>query len=216
MIWAGLNATAQVTQPGGAHRPAAMSPVARPAAAAPAAPPVSRPPIALIDVGYIMKHHSRLKQAKDAMLTDLKQAEAEMKQQRASVDQMKQQLRDTATYPPGSHNYTTLQQQIDMGELKIAQMVRQQRKDFVAREANIYYKTYSEIQQEARIFSQHYGFALVLNFNRSGFDQTKPETVVSAINQPVIYHYPEIDLTDVVLSRLDPSHVAGRPGNATH
>ena len=193
-----------------------MSPVARPAgaaAAAPAAPATGRPPIALLDVGYIMKHHSRLKQQKEAMLADLQKAEADMKAQREAVDGMKRQLRNAEVYPPGGPDFEALQGQIDMGELRIAQMVRQQRKDFVTREANIYYATYYEIQREAHTLAGYYGYVLVLNFSREGYDQSDPKTVVPYINRPVIWHYPQLDLTDVVLQRLDPSHVAGRPGN---
>jgi len=147
-----------------------------------------------------MKHYTLLREKKEEMLADLQTAERDMKQRRASTDTMKQQL---SLLLVGSPEYKALQEQIDMAELRIAQLVREQRKTFVAREARIYHETHQKIVAEAESIGRTRGLDMVLNFNRSSYDTAKPETVVSHINQPVIWHKGRCDLTDIVFDRLN-------------
>ena len=118
--------------------------------------------IGLIDVGHIMKNYERLREQKDAMLAGLKAAERETTHRRKAIDEMKQQL---SLVPVGSPEYKDLREQIDMSELRLAQLVRAQRTTFVQREAQIYHETYTKIHAEAEGLGRSRGLDMVLNFS---------------------------------------------------
>ncbi len=65
------------------------------------------------------------------------------------------------------------------------------RKDFVQKEAHLYFNAYREISDEVKIYCQQRGIALVLNFNGDNINEDNPDDVARGISNKVVFLTPE-------------------------
>ncbi len=166
-----------------------------------AAPPAG-PYIAMVDVGYIFKNHVRFKQMMDALKAEIQQADARFRAENEAVRQMSQQLEQER---PGTPNYKQLEEAIAKRRADLQVQMGLQRKEFVLREAKLYYAVYQEIEQVVRYYATQNNIAVVLRFNGDSVDPDDPESILREINKPVIYFAQSLDLTPMVLEALNRS-----------
>ncbi len=76
------------------------------------------------------------------------------------------------------------------------------RKDFLEREAKVYYETFQEVDQAVAYYAQNMGIGLVVRFNSEAPDPNVREDILRAINKPVVYQ-DQINITDDVLAMLN-------------
>ena len=79
--------------------------------------------------------------------------------------------------------------QLKMGKL---------RKDFLEREAKVYYQTYLEVVDAVKYYAKRQNIGLVLRFNGEPVDPNQREDVLREINKPVVMQ-DHIDITPDVL-----------------
>jgi Skp family chaperone for outer membrane proteins len=172
-------------------------------AATPAAAQAQTAPrgnVALLDVNYIFKNHTRFK----AMMADMK-AEAERVEQqlKAQRDQIQGQQELLKGLKPGSSDYKTREQDIarQLADLNIQAQVQQ--KEFVLKQARIYHETYQEIQQIVAYYAAQQGYVAVIKFNGDAVDQENPDDVLRFINQDVVWFNQTLDITPVILKTMN-------------
>lgn len=183
---------------------AQQGPVA-PAARAPHGPPV----IALLDVSYIFKMHTRFKAMMNEMKGDVERAESTMKKERDQIMAMAERLKELRQ---GTPDYKTLEEDITKRQADLSVRVSLQKKEFLQREAKIYYTVYQEIAQETDYYAKQYGIDMVLRFNGDQVDVEKPDDVLRDINKPVVWYAKDRDITPVILDALNRRY-AGPGGN---
>ena len=71
------------------------------------------------------------------------------------------------------------------------------RKEFVQKEAHLYFNAYREISDEVKYFCEQRGIALVLNFNGDNIHEENPEDVARGISNKVVYYNRNLDITRV-------------------
>ena len=162
--------------------------------------------IALVDVNYIFKKHVRLK----AQLTDL-QAEAAKVQK--DFEQLLQGLQSKGatlnTLKPGTPEYQRMEEQIVTEKANIQGQIALKRKDFVQKEAHLYFNAYREITDEVRGFCEMRGIALVLNFDGDGIHDDNPDMVARGISNKVVYLNKSLDITGFIVHRFDGTQAQG-------
>lgn len=170
----------------------------------PARPPVrpaySGSPVALVDISYIFKEHVRFKGKMTQMKADVDRAEAEVKEIRNNIVRLSERLRD---YTPGTPDYKSIEEEITNRQATLAARVQLQKKEFLQREAKIYYDTYQEVFSEVDYFAKANGIAMVLRFNGDPVEKGIPQSVLQHINKPVVWYAQDRDITKVVLDRLN-------------
>jgi hypothetical protein len=87
--------------------------------------------------------------------------------------------------------------------------IQLQRKEFLVREAKIYNQVYQEIAKEVEMFAAANGISAVLRVNGDQVDPNDPQAVLQNINRQVVYFSRNLDITGVILDRLNRD--AGRP-----
>jgi Skp family chaperone for outer membrane proteins len=180
---------------------AAQTPPTRLAGTPPAARPQPGPPvIALLDVTYIFKNHTRLKALMDEMKNDVDRAEAWVKEQRDAVLKLRERLKD---FRQGSPDYKALEEEAANRQANLAIKIQQQKREFLLREAKNYYNVYQEVQQEVNYYCAAQGVAVVLRFSRETVDVDNPDSVLAEINKPVITYDRNLDITDLILNQLN-------------
>ena len=60
-----------------------------------------------------------------------------------------------------------------------------------------------EVADAVRKYSNHYKYTLVLRFNREDLNPEDPQGLIQGMNRQVVFHRPEDDMTDSVLSYLN-------------
>ena len=76
------------------------------------------------------------------------------------------------------------------------------RKEFLEREAKVYYQTYLEVSQAVGVYAQRHDIGLVIRFNGEPVDPNKREDVLREINKPVVFQN-QVDITPDVLALIN-------------
>ncbi|QGJ69693.1 Hypothetical protein PBC10988_13750 [Planctomycetales bacterium 10988] len=161
------------------------------------------PGMAIVDLSYIFQHHKRFQQETEGMKQEVEQREQYFKQQRDGLIQMVEELK---RWKPSSPEYKQKEAQIAQTKAKLETDLQLQKKEFVEREASMYHKAYREIVDEVKLYSESNGVMLVFRFNGNMIDPAEgpqPNEVMKQLNKAVVYHNPSIDITPVILHRIN-------------
>ena len=185
----------------------AQAPV--PPAAAPAARPATPAShVAVIDVGYIFKNHTRFKTAMDKMKDEVLAAENALKSERDRINGLMEQLKG---FNVGTPEYKKLEAEVAKAQGDFSVNAQLQKKDFMDREAKVYLQVYSEIERAVSQFARDNGIAVVHRFDGDPVDSSDRNRILGSITKPIVYYDPQIDITPDVLRMLNGAAVAGAP-----
>ncbi|HEY4235451.1 MAG TPA: OmpH family outer membrane protein [Lacipirellulaceae bacterium] len=165
--------------------------------------------IAVVDISYIFKKHDRFRATMDAMKKEMETTEADLKAERDKIAQMEEQRN---TYNAGSAEYKQMDEQLARSMAEFNLKMTKLRKEFLEREAKVYYQTYIEVSKAVEYYAQHHDIGLVIRFNGEPVDPNKREDVLREINKPVVYQN-QVDITPDILALLnrDSAATAARP-----
>ena len=172
--------------------------------------------IALLDVSNIFKNHIRFKGWMEDMKQDVKNAELRVRSEREEINKMVEELQQ---FNIGTPNYKSLEEQIAQRQADMAVKIKLQKNEFLQREAKIYYNVYQEIWQATNYICRQNSIDMVIRFNGDQIDPEMPDSVLTAINRPVVWYNPGLDITNFVLDELNrtavtPAAAADRRGTA--
>ncbi|MGB9687929.1 OmpH family outer membrane protein [Thermogutta sp.] len=156
--------------------------------------------IAVVDIEYIFKNHLRFKQEMSALRSEAAAVEQWAQQEQESLKALAEQLKD---HQPGSSTYNQIDDTLVKRQKDFEAEVIKKRKEFLLREAKLHYATYQEIVNEIQYLAAANGIVMVLRFNGQEVDPNSPDDVLRYINQLIVYKAPELDLTPIVLQRLN-------------
>jgi Skp family chaperone for outer membrane proteins len=155
--------------------------------------------VVVIDVSYIFKHHVRFKEAQDAMKKEVEQYEESIRVERETITKMAEQLK---AYAPESPDYTKLEEQIATRTSKLQLDTARARKEFLTREAKLYYDTYQEVSNLVADFAREHGISLVLRFSSEPIEPDDRNSVLQGINRAVVYQN-QLNITSHVLQKVN-------------
>ena len=155
--------------------------------------------IAVIDIGKIFEAYPRFQQQKEALKAEVQQAEASMK---AEADALQSSLEQLKEFKPGTPQYKQLEEQIASKRANMNVAVQLQRKDFLQKEAGMYHQAYREVQDQVQMIASRYGIVAVFRINSEKVDQDQPEQILRNIQKTLVWHHPNLDITQLVLQNL--------------
>lgn len=176
------------------------------AAAARSATPANH--VAVIDVGYIFKNHTRFKSAMDKMKDEVLAAENALKGERDRINGLMEQLKG---FNVGTPEYKKLEAEVAKAQGDFSVNAQLQKKDFMDREAKVYLQVYTEIERAVSQFARDNGIAVVHRFDGDTVDSGDRNRILGSITKPIVYYDPQIDITPDVLRMLNGAAVAGAP-----
>jgi Skp family chaperone for outer membrane proteins len=164
--------------------------------------------IAVVDISAIFKRHTRFKTAMDNMKKEMEGIEAELKADREKIAQAEQQRNG---YKSGSAEYKKMDEEVARQMAEFNLKMGRLRKDFLEREAKVYYQTYLEVVDAVNYYAKRQNIGLVLRFNGEPVDPNRRDDVLREINKPVVMQ-DQIDITGDVLVLLNRDQAAsGQP-----
>jgi Skp family chaperone for outer membrane proteins len=157
-------------------------------------------PLAVIDVAYIFKYHTRLQTMGNDLQRDIAAAEKSVQDERASFQKLTERLED---YKKGSPEYKSLEEELGRRQADITLKINIQKREFIEQQAKMYSTVYKELSEEVKIYCEQNGIGLVMRFNGDPADYNDPEEIFKDLNKTVIYYNPAIDITPVILKKLN-------------
>jgi Skp family chaperone for outer membrane proteins len=164
--------------------------------------------VAVVDISYIFKKHDRFRATMDGMKKEMESTEADLKAERDKIGQKEEQRNQ---FNAGSPEYKQMDEQLarDMSEFNLK--MTKIRKDFLEREAKVYYQTYLEVVDAVKYYAKRQSIGLVLRFNGEPVDPNRRDDVLREINKPVVVQ-DQIDITPDVLALLNRDQQSGGVG----
>ena len=173
----------------------------------PAGANASRYGVGVVDISYIFKKHERFRTAMESMKKEMETIEAQLKADREKIAQKEQQRN---TYNVGTAEHKQLDEEVARMMAEFNLKMGRLRKDFLEREAKVYYQTYLEVVDAVNTYAKRQNIGLVLRFNGEPVDPNRREDVLREINKPVVVQ-DQIDITPDVLVLLNRDQQAVRP-----
>lgn len=163
--------------------------------------------VAVIDISYIFKNHPGFKTAMEGMKTDVQAFEGTLRQRGEQMKTLQGQL---AQYKPTSQEYKNIEAQILKINADGQAAATLKKKDFLQREAEIYFQTYNEIAAEVASLAEKHGLGLVVRFNSEPITNERP-AILEGVNRAVVYQK-NLNITFAVLENL--KRRVAQPGGA--
>lgn len=164
-------------------------------------PSRSRGNIAVIDISKIFKEHQRFRSQLEFMKKDVDAAEATLKRERDEIRKMAEEMQQR--YKVGTPDYKRMEEQIATRSSNLQLRMNLQKRDFMEKEANIYFHVYKEVETEVTNFARPRGIDLVLRYNDIEMKNSENrQEILAGVNKAVVYHN-NIDITYDILERLN-------------
>ena len=155
--------------------------------------------VAVVDISYIFENHNRFRLAKEQMKKEIEAADGQVKGDRDKLAQMEEQRN---TFNPGSPEYKQLDEELARSLAELNLKMGKLRKDFIEREAKVYYQTYLEVVDAVKYYAQRHDIGMVVRFNGARVDPNRREDVLREINKSVVFQN-QVDITPDVLALLN-------------
>jgi len=177
--------------------------VPRPGTPVPTAPPPAAAPsgtsVVVIDVAYIFKNHGRF----NARMNDIKKdVEAFDAQIRTEQQNLQTKMEGLKSFGPSSPEYRNLEVECARADADLRVKAGLKKKEFLEREARVYYDVYKEIESTVAVFCQRYGIDLVLRFNGEDMKPDDRNSVLQGVNKAVVFQRGR-DITQTILTALN-------------
>ena len=177
----------------------------------PAGANASKYNIAVVDISYIFKKHERFKATMEQMKKEMETIEGELKGDREKIAQQEQQRNQ---FNVGSAEYKKMDEDIARQMAEFNLKMGKLRKEFLEREAKVYYQTYLEVVDAVKYYAKRQSIGLVLRFNGEPVDPNRRDDVLREINKPVVVQ-DQIDITPDVLALINREQSGGAPAGQT-
>lgn len=167
--------------------------------------------VVLVDISQIFKNYAGFTEMQADLKTALAVAENDIKrrsEQRKPLVLRLKQLRK------GTPEYESLDDAITKQTTEINVLVSQGRRKFATREAQTLLTIYKTILAEVSLYCRSHGVRLALQYNGTPLTESDYPQIYKKIHRRVLYSEPSIDITRVILDRLNRQHSArnaGRP-----
>lgn len=171
--------------------------------------------VGLIDMAYVFKNYEKFTALTEALQADISASATEMQAKAEAGRKIQEQMQafeaDSAEFGKLEGDLVSLQ-----AEIQKLQLVK--RREFMRKEADLYKDIYLEATDAVGRYARYYKYTLILRFDRSGVTSAEdPQKIAEGLNQQVLFHRNQDDLTDPILNYLNDSwrklQEAKAPGN---
>lgn len=164
--------------------------------------------VVVVDMGRIFQEHLGFKASIDALQNEVEAFRATIQADRTRIQSESEVL---AGMDRSSEDYKT--KEAAMAKLAADMQVNHnmKNKDFMEREAELYYQTYVQILNAVQNFSRQNNISLVIRFSGEKIDPTDRASVLAGVNNVVVYQ-DKRDITDLIIQMVNGPSVAGQNG----
>jgi Skp family chaperone for outer membrane proteins len=167
--------------------------------------------VAVIDVPYIFKNHVRFQQQIEDIKKDIDAYKDVVTQQQTQLRTESEKLNQ---FKSGTREYKDVEESIARLRVEFQLDSAKRQKDFMEREAKVYFNVYREVEAAVADFAARNRIGLVLRYSAEDMDPSKRESIMQGINRFVIYQN-RLNITDLILDTLNRGTPAAAASTAT-
>lgn len=156
--------------------------------------------VAVIDVAKIFKLHARFNAQMNGIKQEIEQFEAYIQGEQKKFNQLREAL---TSFSPGSVEYKQKETELARMQSEMQVSIGLKKKEFLEREARVYYNVYGEIEDSVQLFAQRFRIGLVLRYNGEEMNADDRNSILAGVNRAVVFHDPGIDITTHILAELN-------------
>ena len=102
----------------------------------------------------------------------------------------------------GDPGYQRLEESLVNEQAMMKGQAALKNKEFMQKEARLYFNAYHEITDDVNYFCQKNGIVLVLNFSGDSIHEENPDDVARGITNKVVYYNKSLDITGYIVPRF--------------
>jgi outer membrane protein len=174
------------------------------AGAAPAAARSARPhQIGLIDMAYVFNNYQKFKDLQESVKVGLQTTQDQAKKMVDAMNAKAEQIK-SGEIKKDSPEYRKIEAELISMQAQLEALGKVTQNENLRKEAEIYREIYLEVQKTIQIYADHYGYTLIMRFDRESVaEASDPQQVLQRLTRQVVYHRGEDDLTMVILNQLN-------------
>lgn len=165
---------------------------------APVAPRASGTNVAVLDISLVFEHFPAFQDQMTKLKAEVDQFEAFLKDEQGKLVKMRDKLGD---YAAGSKEFKETEEEMARANTDLRLKMEQQRREFLEREARIYYDGYAEVYNVVTTLAERNDIKLVLRFSSDSMKADDRGSVLQSVNRPVIYQK-NLNITSLVIKAL--------------
>lgn len=159
----------------------------------------SSPFIYVINVNDVFKSYEKFKRLSDDFKTDVEKKENELK----GLDQIMKAKVEQIKSLTNKADRDRIEKEIAQHKFDFDQKTRNYRVDLAQKEADIYNTCYKDMSELLSQYCQQNQIPMVLRLQENEPDSGNPQAVLNTLRQSVVYHHPNLELTDVITKGLN-------------
>ena len=168
--------------------------------------------VTVLDVAKVFDKHPVFRAKMDALKEEVTQFQKSVREQVTALGQKRQQL--TQAYKIGSPEFKAEEESLAQQEANLKIKTQQTERDYMNKEASLYYETYLEVQGIVAEFAKSNNIALVLRFDSSEIDQSNRASVSAGVNRFIVYQK-QLDLTNLIIGEVEKKNAQANIQNGT-
>lgn len=162
-------------------------------------------PVAVVDVSKIFQNHAGFERAMEGMKKEVQQYEESLRARHQTLAKRREEL---SQLKPGTRDYVTRERAIADETAKLSVDTQLKKKEFLEREARVYFQIYTEVTRAIQEHASRTGISLVLRYNGEKMNPEDRNSVLAGVNRAIVYQA-NLDITADIIDRLN--RLATRP-----
>ena len=155
--------------------------------------------VCVVDIAEIFRNHTGFNQQIESLKQAAEQYKTDLERRGNELRARSEKLRD---YQIGSAEYKQLEAELAQASANLDVERRAKTRDFVQFEAKLHFDTYVEVTRAIAETCEKRGYRLAIRYDGSKTDATRPEAIMQRVNENVIFHMPQYDITGEIVSSL--------------
>jgi Skp family chaperone for outer membrane proteins len=161
-------------------------------------------PLATLDLNTVYKKYNKFIESSAAMKEEVQAATEKAKARSREVAELQAKLILTT---PNTDEFRHIEAEVKELSASLKQDLENQAKAFQIQEAAIMYEAYQRISSVVTSYCEQHGIKMVLRTNTHVINPMEPKTVLTLINQPIVYR-DNLDITDAIVAALNEAEPA--------
>ena len=174
---------------------------------APVAPRAAGTNVAVLDISLVFEHYPEFQTQMTELKAQVDEFEAYLKKEQAELLKERDKLQN---YAAGSKEFKELEEKMTHTNTALRLKMEQQRREFLEKEARIYFDGYSQVYNVVSTLAQRNDIKLVLRFSSDSMKADDRNSVLQSVNRPVIYQK-NLNITNLVIDALGGSPPPPKP-----
>ena len=156
--------------------------------------------VALIDMNYVFQNYEKLKYLREDLQAKAQEEQNRLKELYKKIQADQAVLKDLSE---GSEDYQKLDRKITQMASQLETQNKLSQRDLQKENAKMLHTVYLEVQDVIGEYCDYFKFTLVLQINRGEINNADPQKLMQLLNQPVVYHRKQDDLSVGVIKELN-------------